>query len=104
MNGYTRNCARHSTIRTAALKPTGAVTITGANERRVALTFTPEIGGAAFVVGTSPEVTVSSGLVVTPTGGSFCISVETHGDLVKQPWYAIAGSGVTIAFVDTTEE
>jgi len=104
MCDYKRTGARHSPLRTADLKPTSAVPIAGANDRRVALTFTPEVGGAAFVIGTLPEVTLGTGLVVVPTGGSFCLSVETHGDLVKQPWYAIAGSAVTIAFVDTTEE
>lgn len=91
---------RNAVIRTVAVGTT-AIRVAQPSKARVRLEFHPLATGS-YVVHTSSDLSVSDGIPVT-AAGAVVITVEAHGLLLKQAWFAIAATTVAVPIVEVVE-
>lgn len=95
---------RHSLVRPATLTVSSpAAQISPPGQNRVTLSFQPPAAGY-YSVWTEPMLTLGVGFVVSPETGPVELTIERHGDIVREPWYGIASTGLNMAVVETHEE
>jgi len=75
-----------------------------ANDRRVALLFSPPVPTAkrpSYTINTDRAVAPGEGLNLAPGGGHVLITEELYGDAVQKSWYAVSAAAVTFGFLET---
>jgi len=81
--------------------------VLGPSTSRVAIVFSPPSTGS-YTVSTEAGVTDGNGMVLVVGGCQLTITLETHGDAVEKPWYAIknaapAPAPTVMGFIEVTE-
>jgi hypothetical protein len=95
-------------VKTAALSARyGPTLICGPSETRVALLFSPPVGGINalpyYTVSTDPEVALGAGINVTAQSGPVTITNEQFGDATLRRWYAVGSEDMTIGYLETVD-
>lgn len=78
----------------------------GESLTRMALVFPGPLAGNVTYSLQNPAVS-GQGLVLNASSGPFSLDIQTHGDLVRRAWYAVADAGtptVQIFFSDLPKE
>ncbi len=81
----------HGCVRVATITSTSTMAVSP-NDRRVALVFTGPQTGSFVTISTEPNTNSGEGLLLTP-GMVLHITLDSHGDAVKKPWYAVSSGG-----------
>lgn len=96
-------------VRTFTLSATAAELIAPASASRVRLMLSGVPAGAGEIAALSPQSSVSAdmpdanGITIDPTAGPLELCVETHGQLVQAPLYAIAqAAGFRLTVIEFT--
>ena len=79
---------------TVAVAPNRTQLLTGRAER-VAIIFVPN-AGADYEVTTTSRTGSGGGLLVTTLMPPITLTIQEHGDLVRQAWFCIAAAAIDV--------
>lgn len=93
---------RASTITSFVLGTGASVQVAGASPNRKAISFSPPDTAATVTVGTRSTVGIGQSLTLSQGSSVIVLTEEVFGDIVHQPWYAIASAASTnLAVMET---
>lgn len=73
--------------------------LVGSSIRRKAIIFYP-VGAQYYAVGTEPQTSADTGILVASTTPPIEFQLDRHGDVVQKAWFGFGKAAITVVFLE----